>query len=581
MSRVLRALAIAACLIAAVTAAPAQDGERILDYAIDVNVGAAGAIDVTEQITVRAEGNQIRRGIYRDFPTRYRDRYGNNVVVGFEVQGVQRDGVTEPWFTERRENGVRVNTGTDNYLSRLPAEYRYTLRYRTTRQIGFFADHDELYWNAIGTGWIFPIERGSVEVRLPEAVPTDRMVAEGYTGPQGAQGSAYTARLTAPGVARWQLTAPLSPREGFTIVLSFPKGIVAEPTQADRAGWVLADNRGVLAALAGFALLLVYVVRRWRQVGCDPDPGVVIARYEPPQGRSPAELRYLKRRRYDMRCFTGDLLTSAVDGGVHIEREDRFLLGDRWQIVRTAGAGPGRFPSVTALIGGLFQKGADAVELTKSNARRLMAASQAHSKFLNARLHGSHFKRNLGSVGIAVLIGAATALVSFAISGGGGVPLIVAVAVLMALTVGLFAYLVEAPTPDGRKLLDEIEGLKLYLSVAERDELKSIQGPGAPPSLDAERYEALLPYAVALDVEEAWTRKFTAAVGAAAAAAATARMAWYHGAHTGDLGGLVKAVGSGLSSSIASASTPPGSSSGGGGGGSSGGGGGGGGGGGR
>jgi uncharacterized membrane protein YgcG len=182
---------------------------------------------------------------------------------------------------------------------------------------------------------------------------------------------------------------------------------------------------------------------------------------------------------------------------------------------------------------------------------------------------------------VAVLIGVATAVVALAISGGAGAPLIIAIVVLMALVVGLFAYLVEALTLEGRKLLDEIEGLKLYLSVAERDELASMQGPGAPPPLDAERYEMLLPYAVALDVEEAWTRKFTAAVGAAAAAAATARMVWYHGARTSDLGGLVKAVGSGLSSSIASASTPPGSSSGRGGGGFSGGGGGGGGGGGR
>jgi hypothetical protein len=579
MSRLLRASAIAVWLIACSSSALAQ--ERILDYVIEMDVGAQGAVDVVEHITVRAEGNQIRRGIYRDFPTRYRDRYGNNVVVGFDVQSVQRDGVTEPWFTERRENGVRVNTGTDDFLPRLPAEYRYTLRYRTTRQIGFFADHDELYWNAIGTGWNFAIERGSVEVRLPEAVPIQRMTAEGYTGAQGARGSDYSASLIAPGVARWELTAPLSPREGFTIVLSFPKGIVAQPTQADRAGWVLADNRGVLVGLAGFALLLVYVLRRWRQVGRDPQAGVVIARYEPPPARSPAELRYLKRRRYDTRCFTSDLLTSAVDGGVRIEREDRFLLGDRWKIERTAGGGADRFPSVTALIAGLFQKGGSAVELTKENARRLMAASQAHAKFLNARLHPGYFKRNLGSVGVAVLIAVATAVGAFAISGGGGVPLIVALAVLMAVVVALFAYLVEAPTPEGRKLLDEIEGLKLYLSVAERDELQSMQGPGAPPSLDAERYEALLPYAVALDVEEAWTRKFTAAVGAAAAAAATARMAWYHGAHTGDLGGLVKAVGSGLSSSIASASTPPGSTSGGGGGGFSGGGGGGGGGGGR
>jgi uncharacterized membrane protein YgcG len=581
MSRLLRAAAIAVCLFAGVPAVPAQQGERILEYAIEVDVRADGAIDVVEQIDVRAEGNQIRRGIYRDFPTRYRDRYGNNVIVGFEVQSVQRGDVAEPWFTERRPNGVRINTGTDAFLPRLPSEYHYTLRYRTTRQIGFFADHDELYWNAIGTGWNFAIERASVEVRLPEAVPIGRLAAEGYTGPRGAQGSNYSALVAAPGVARWELTAPLAPSEGLTIVLSFPKGIVAEPTQADRVGWLLADNRGVLAALAGFALLLVYVARRWREVGRDPDPGVVIARYAPPEGRSPAEVRYLKRRRYDTRCFTSDLLTSAVEGRVQIEREGRLLLGDRWHLQRTAAGGKARFPSVNALMERLFADGENTVELTKANASRLMGAHREHAKTLNTLLHGSHFKRNAGSVVVALLIGVATAIVAFAISGGGGTPLIIAVCALMALAVIVFGYLVEAPTRLGRELLDEIEGLKLYLRVAERDELASMQGPGAPPPLDAARYEALLPYAVALDVEEAWTRKFTAAVGAAAAAAATARMAWYHGANAGDLGSLANAVGSGLSSSIASASTPPGSSSGGGGGGSSGGGGGGGGGGGR
>ena len=145
----------------------------------------------------------------------------------------------------------------------------------------------------------------------------------------------------------------------------------------------------------------------------------------------------------------------------------------------------------------------------------------------------------------------------------------------------MFGILVRAPTPEGRKMLDEIEGLKRYLTVAERDELASMPGPDAPPMLDAKRYEFLLPYAVALDVEDAWTKKFTLAVGAAAAAAATAGIAWYSGGRMDSLGSLSKAVGSSLSSQIASSSSPPGSSSGSGGGGSSGGGGGGGGGGGR
>ncbi|MBA3487357.1 MAG: hypothetical protein H0T88_09255 [Lysobacter sp.] len=51
---------------------------------------------VVEQIRVRAEGASIRRGIYRDFPTRYHDHRGNRVVVGFDVVEVRRNGEPEP-----------------------------------------------------------------------------------------------------------------------------------------------------------------------------------------------------------------------------------------------------------------------------------------------------------------------------------------------------------------------------------------------------------------------------------------------------------------------------------------------------
>ena len=162
-----------------------------------------------------------------------------------------------------------------------------------------------------------------------------------------------------------------------------------------------------------------------------------------------------------------------------------------------------------------------------------------------------------------------------------GIAAVIAIGVLMAIALAAFALLVRAPTAEGRALLDEIAGLKLYLGVAERDELARMPGPDAPPLLDAGRYEMLLPYAVALEVEDAWTEKFTLAVGAEEAAAATSRIGWYHGSRFSDAGGLSRALGSSLTSQIASSSSPPGSSSGSGGGGSSGGGGGGGGGGGR
>ncbi|HVD60629.1 MAG TPA: DUF2207 domain-containing protein, partial [Gemmatimonadaceae bacterium] len=305
-------------------AGAAQAQERILSYDIVVEVRKDASLDVTERIGVRAEGSQIRRGIYRDFPTRYKDRFGNQVKVDLDVKSVEKDNVIEPWFTERMSNGIRINTGNDNFLP-VPAEYVYTLRYRTTRQLGFFADHDELYWNAIGTGWVFPIERGSVEVRLPSPVPVNQMHAEAYTGPQGAKGNAYVAEIPEPGVARYRLTQPLGSYEGFTIVLTFPKGLLPAPTSSDKLKWMLADNRGILVALAGFVVLIAYMVRQWSAVGRDPQKGIVIARYEPREGQTPAGMRYLERMGYDMRCFTGDVLSLAVAGHLRINEREKIF----------------------------------------------------------------------------------------------------------------------------------------------------------------------------------------------------------------------------------------------------------------
>jgi uncharacterized membrane protein YgcG len=573
----LKRLILAFALVFAAAKLGAQ--ERINSYDILVEVRKDGSLDVTERIGVRAEGNSIRRGIYRDFPTRYRDRFGNQVRVDLEVKSVEKNDVIEPWFTENMSNGIRINTGNDNFLP-VPADYVYTLRYRTTRQLGFFADHDELYWNAIGTGWVFPIERGSVEVRLPSPVPVNQLHAEGYTGPQDAKGTAYVAELPEPGVARYRLTQPLGSYEGFTIVLTFPKGLIPAPTQADKLGWILRDNRGILVALAGFFLLLAYMFRQWSTVGRDPDKGIVIARYEPREGQTPGGLHYLQRMGYDMRSFTGDVLSLAVAGHLRIHENEKMFKNE-WQLEQTQSANGAQLSEAqAALLHGLFRNGSPLV-LKNTNATTVSGARDAHRKMLDKEFEPRYFKRNSKPLILAWFIAIATGIAAFVSSRGFGLPVIIGVGVLMFISLIGFAYLIKAPTAEGRQLLDEVEGLKLYMSVAERDELKSMKGPDEPV-LDAARYESLLPFAVALGVEDAWTKKFTAAAGAAAAAQAANSMGWYSGhSPVSNLGDFSRSIGSSLSSTISSASTPPGSSSGSGGGGSSGGGGGGGGGGGR
>jgi uncharacterized membrane protein YgcG len=558
-------------------AVPAQ--ERILGYHADLAIQADGSLEVTETIRVRAEGQRIRRGIYRDFPTRYRDRLGNRVVVDFEVLGLSRDGQPEPFFTESLSNGVRVNTGNDDFLP-VPAEFEYQLRYRTTRQLGYFDGYDELYWNVTGLGWEFEIGQASARLQLPGDVAPEQWRLAAYTGPDGATGRDFEAEVTGPREVFFRTTRPLGPNEGLTIAAGFPKGLVPEPSTTARAGHFLRDNGGVLVALAGMGLLLGFYGWRWHRVGRDLPAGPVFPRYEVPEGFSAGEVRVIRRMAHDNRDFAADVVQMAVRGFLEIHAE-----GKEWRLVRSPAGDAGLLSAAQQAAAAKLFAGSDEVVLRNTEASRVSGARMAHIQALTKLTQPKYFKTHGGSVLLGLVFSIGVMLLAFAVADGSGVVVIVLVGMLMLGAHFVFGWLLKAPTPEGRRVMDEIEGLQRYLSVAERDEIHAAPTPGAAngePSLDAGRYEQLLPYAMALDVEAAWSDRFTRAVGVQQAQAAQPR--WYHGGSIGTpmgLASLGSSLGSALTQHISSASTPPGGSSGSGGGGSSGGGGGGGGGGGR
>ena len=558
----------------------AQNDERILSYHSDIAIQTDGSMTVSEHITVRALQQNIRRGIYRDFPTRYRDRGGNRIIVDFEVIEVLRDGRPEPWFTERRANGVRVNTGDDSFLPG-PGEYTFTIRYRTHRQLGFFEDHDELYWNVTGLGWDFPIDQASATVTLPTAVAEPQLRLHHFTGPEGARSSHARASVPSAGRAHFETGLPLGRGEGLTISVGFPKGLIEEPTQAQRIGWFLRDNRGVLVLLLGGILILLFYVQSWLSKGRGPKPGIIIARYEPPESYSPAGLRYVVRKSCDQRCFSADLVELGVRGLVRI-KHDKRRFSETWSLHQLGQPGTGALPpSQAALLPKLFA-GGPTLELKSSNASRVQGAMTAQAEALKNRYKGRYIEPNTPTLVTGWLSSLAVAGLAMLIAGHLSLTMVLALVLLFFVNL-LFTGLMPAPTAEGRRLLDHIEGLKKYLSVAEKQDLARLQQRAeGEPALTPERFEALLPYAIALDVEDAWTGKFTSAVGQAAADQARSNLGWYagSGARLGSIGAVSQSLGRNLSSTISSSSSPPGSSSGGGGG-SSGGGGGGGGGGGR
>jgi len=109
-----------------------QDTERILSFHSDIEIFPNAGMTVIETITVYCAGQEIKRGIYRDFPTKYKDRYGQNYRVKFEVKEVLRDDKPESYHIKDLRNGVRVYLGSENVFLD-PGTYTYVMRYATNR----------------------------------------------------------------------------------------------------------------------------------------------------------------------------------------------------------------------------------------------------------------------------------------------------------------------------------------------------------------------------------------------------------------------------------------------------------------
>jgi len=271
-------------------AAPAAAEERITRFVSDIEVMPDASLEVTETIDVVAENVRINRGIYRDFPTRYRGRRGNQVRVDFTLLGAQRDGYPELATTEPIANGVRIKIGNpDKTLDQ--GEHRFILRYRTTRQIGRFDGYDELYWNVTGSGWAFPINNAEARIRLPQAVKLGQRAF--YTGPQGTTARNAEVSDEKPGEIAFRTTAPLGPYEGLTVAIAWPKGVVAEADSASRAKYWIADYGPLIVGALGLAGLLLFYYIAWQRAGRNPRAGPVVPLFTPPDGLTPAAMRYV------------------------------------------------------------------------------------------------------------------------------------------------------------------------------------------------------------------------------------------------------------------------------------------------
>jgi uncharacterized membrane protein YgcG len=571
--------------------AAASADERILHYLSDAAVQADGRLDVTETIRVRSEGSLIDHGIYRDFPTRY-NRGGSRVRVGFEVVSVQRDGADEPWRKERQRNGVRVYMGdADTHVP--PGEHVYAIRYRTDRQLGFFKDFDELYWNATGNGWVFPIDVAEARIRLPQPVRFGKRAV--FTGPQGATARDAEVVSEVPGEIVFRTTAPLGPAEGLTVAAAWPKGVVTPPPPPSAASlWLQANGPPAAGAVALFGVL-AYYFHAWRRAGRDPKAGTMVPIFAPPDGLSAAAMRYITKMGADSRAFAAALVELGVGGHIRLtEEEGGFFSRDKTRIDKTPGRTTPQEPEAS-MLSRLFA-GGDSILMEQTNHATFSGAKDSLEAGLKRNYEGRLFVRNrIWAVrGLALMVGAlavpAAAVLLSAPGDYGRNDVLIAIAALLlpAAALGLYFLARGAAAAMAAKILavllgviglvagvvtigNAVEGIVAYGEIGRliplalpllalpvvltafswmaaptregRAVLDRIAGfrhylsvaeeerleTLHPPEKTPELFERFLPYAIALKVENDWASRFTSVLAAASASGRTQSMAWYSG----------------------------------------------------
>ena len=596
-------IALGLALLLFGTAAAQAQQERIVDFVSDVALDADSGLDVIETIRFEVTGARIRHGINRDFPTDYTDRWGLRSTTGFRLEDVRLDGDAVPTQLSRLSNGVRIRIGDPDRLVP-PGPHTYTIRYLTWWQIHFGRDGDSLDWNVTGNGWEWPIDRAELHLRGSGALVWNHV--DFWTGTRGSRAADAQLVWSGPGVLDVATTAPLARHAGLTVAAGFPKGVIRAPSAAQQAVHWASDNLPLLASVLGLVCVGWYV--GWLFLyGAARPRSVIVPQFAPPPGFSPAMVGYLEDKRLSDRDFGAGIVGLAVARHLKLIHTD-----GTYRLIRQAGGQPVT-DLETRFEGALFGLG-DELSISEIGRNRIVRARAALENLLRRAAMPALLCREprnvrpavtiavaaiastvaalvlgLGGLGgaIAFLIGVAVlgslllALAATPAGRGRWIPFVVGVAFLAvglaaAYANGLWLLIVAAsvaataalaaasfrrltvPTAEGWKCRDEIEGLKLFLGVAEADRLRVLNPPDFTPAL----YEKLLPYAIALGVEMVWSRRFAAAL---AASQIDYQPDWYDGSHPwnrSDTAEFSSDLGGGLSTAIAAAATPPSSNDG-------------------
>ncbi len=518
-------------LMAGAGSATAQGGgERITDYEVTIVLRPDGRMEVVEDITYDFGANR-RRGIYRDLVRRERFDDTHDRLYRLEIGRVTTDPGTPDDVVVADEGPYRrVRIGDPEVF--ITGVHRYRIPYAVEGGPLTFPDHDELYWDAIGTQWAVPIDRVEVTVEAPTAV--ERWAC--FSGPEGS--TRPCASATAEGRTATFTETALGPAEGVSVVIALPKGTI-QPPPAPRLeerpslarSFSLTPATGGISsvlALAGVGTVGTLAWRRGRDrrfAGSAVDaafgnrtgaeerlplrgggPGPV--EFIPPEKIRPGQVGTLVDERANLVDVTATIIDLAVRGWlriVEVPRAGRSRVTD-YELQRQPGPGTGTLHAYERLLlDHLFASG-PTVRLSELKYRFTDELAQVRSALYDDLVDQGWYlarpdRTRARWVALGVLVTALGAAVTVLLAVATtwalvGVPLVLTGVVLTAL-----AGRMPARTGKGSAMRSRVLGFRRLFDEGEED-------TRARFAEQQRIFSEYLPYAIVFGCARQWARRF-------------------------------------------------------------------------
>ena len=495
------------------------DNYSITNYDVKMTLGRdsenRSTLRTVETITAQFPDFDQNHGLERIFVKEYNGHSTSLELVS--VTDEKGNSLPYGW------NGDALRIGESNKY--VHGEQKYVITYTQRDVTRYYADtgKDEFYWDVIGVEWRVPIE--NAKVVLTVANGDDTKVVAGPFCHQGATGSTTKCEVSetpdplqdTSSLIYTAQTSTIGNGHGMTLVLGFEKGTFAEYKMSLFEQivsiwlWAQAGLSAVGVALAAF------VMTRWNNLlGRKKEIGTIVPEYLPPHDTSVTTSA--RSGGYIRSVMTAQLIDLAVrhyikiyevkekstfkpaEYEIEIIKDISDLKWEEQEILKDT------FGATSAVVGQRLNL------KTLQNNTAYFTRTLNNDTDLDKRIRGDYglqigdekLKKTMRRAALGVVIL--------------GVLTLSPVLLIIALIFFVFSFLSYRLTDKGLELKRYLEGLKMYIGVAEEERIKMLQSPEGAEKVASvssvsdndqlvKLYEKVLPYAILFGQEKQWNKQ--------------------------------------------------------------------------